>query len=101
MPTPTSSSPSTTTPATPDREFTREELVLYHGQQKVLEGIVAGWDPTPGKVHALMATWVEGKGWLVTRRGITVCGPIAQLPEEEMFMLEMRGSYRAIRARVG
>lgn len=93
MPDHSSSSPSTTTPPTAEGKARIDDFMLQ---------AVAGFDKTPGKIHALMATWVEGHGWLVTRRGAAVCGPdIASIPEEEMFMLEMRGGYRAIKHRLG
>jgi hypothetical protein len=57
----------------------------------------------PDVLQLLIYVWVPGKGYLTTRRGITMCNlsgakPENPLTDEEMFMLEAKAGYRAIKA---
>ena len=62
---------------------------------------LAGFRKVEGQVQLVMAQWVPGKGWLTTRRGITVCGPIAAQPTgEDAVALEAKTGYRALQHRL-
>lgn len=60
--------------------------------------------PIDGLIQMIIYVYVPGKGYLATRRGITMCnlsgatGP--GLSEEEMIVLEAKSGYRAITHRL-
>lgn len=57
---------------------------------------------SPGVVQLYLTMWVPGRGWLATRRGISVCnlssGELIRdhLSDEEVLALEAKTGYRAM-----
>jgi hypothetical protein len=57
------------------------------------------WPELPGMVQVRMAVWDPERGWLTTRRGIVVHGPIPTIESpdiEEHLMYEVKGGLRAM-----
>lgn len=55
--------------------------------------------PVRGMLQVQMAVFIEGRGWLHTRRGIVVHGAVPPWTDEESAVFEIRHGLRAMRHR--